>query len=92
MIFNFYGLYVPRECLSNNIEMAEDGHVPEKAKYMDLAEDNIEAVQSVIIVVLFNVVISSQLDRTCGRSSSINVAIHHIARTVIFTFNILSLA
>ena len=29
MPFNFYGLYVPTECSSNDIEMAEDDHVPD---------------------------------------------------------------
>ena len=29
MPFNIYGLYVPRECWSNNIDMAQDDHVPD---------------------------------------------------------------
>ena len=41
MPFNFYELYLPRECSSHNIEMDED----DNTKYMDLAEDNIEAAQ-----------------------------------------------
>ena len=41
-------------------------------KYMDLAEDNFEAAECVIMA---NVV-SSEADWTCGRSSSIKVAIH----------------
>ena len=56
MPLNFYGLYVPTECSSNNIEMAEDDHVPDNTERMDLAED-IEAAQCVIIA---NVVISSE--------------------------------
>ena len=44
MPFKFYGLYVPTECSSNDIEMAEDDHVPHNTKCMDLAED-IEATQ-----------------------------------------------
>ena len=36
MPFNFYGLYIPTECSSNNIEMAEDDHVPDNTKYIDL--------------------------------------------------------
>ena len=56
MPFNFIGLYVPTECSSNNTEMAEDDHVPDNTKCMDLAED-IEAAQCVIIP---NVVISSE--------------------------------
>ena len=54
--------------------MAEDDHVHNNTKYMhDLAEDNFEATQCVIMA---NVVISSEADRTCGRSSSIKVAIY----------------
>ena len=56
MPFNFYGLYVPTECSSNNNEMAEDEHVPDDTKCMDLAED-IETTQCVIMA---NVVISSE--------------------------------
>ena len=37
--------------------MAEDDHVPDNTKYMDLAEDNIKAAQCVIMA---NVVISSE--------------------------------
>ena len=33
MPFKIYGLYVPRECWSNNTEMAEDDHVPDNTKY-----------------------------------------------------------
>ena len=57
MPINFYGLYVPTECSSNHIEMAEDDHVPDNTKYMDLAEDNIKAAQCVIMA---NVVISTE--------------------------------
>ena len=57
MPINFYGLHLPRECWSNNIEMAEDDHVADNTKYIDLAEDNIEAAQCMIMA---NVVISSQ--------------------------------
>ena len=59
--------------------MAEDDHVHDNVKYMDLEEDNFEATQCVIMA---NIVISSEADRTCGRSSSIKVTIHHIPRTV----------
>ena len=37
--------------------MAKDDHVPDNTKYMDLAEDNIEAAQCVIMA---NVMISSE--------------------------------
>ena len=57
MPLNFYGLYVPTECSSNNIEMAKDDHVPNNTKYMDMAEDNIEAALCVIIA---NVVMWSE--------------------------------
>ena len=43
MPFNFYGLYVPTECSSSKIVLAEDDRVPDNTKYIDLAEDNIEA-------------------------------------------------
>ena len=56
MPFNFYGLYVPAECSSNDIEMAEDDHVPDNTKCMDLAGD-IEAAQCAIMA---NVVILSE--------------------------------
>ena len=56
MPFNFYGLYVPTECSSSNIEMAEDDHVPDNTKCIDLAKD-IEDAQCVIMA---NVVISSE--------------------------------
>ena len=56
MPFNFYGLYIPTECSSNNIEMAEDDHVPDNTKCMDFAED-IKAAQHVIMA---NVMISSE--------------------------------
>ena len=56
MLFNFYGLYVPTECSSNNIEMTEEDIIPDNTKCMDLAED-IEAAQCVIMV---NVVTSSE--------------------------------
>ena len=61
MLFNFYGSYVLIECPSNNIEMAEDdehkitlkwlrmNYVPDNTKYMDLAEDNMEPAQCVIM-------------------------------------------
>ena len=39
MLFNFYGSYVQRECSSNDIEMAEDGHVPGNTEFVDLVED-----------------------------------------------------
>ena len=55
--FNFYGLYLPTECFSNEIEMAEDDHVPDNTKCMDLAED-IEAAHCAIMA---NVVISSEV-------------------------------
>ena len=65
--------------------MAEDDHVPVNTEPMGLAED-IEAAQYVIMA---NVVLSGEgvrvkMDRTCGvaGSSSIEVAIHHVARTV----------
>ena len=53
MPFNFYGLYVPTECSSNNIEMTQDDEHKIilkwlrmiNTKYMDLAKDNIEALQ-----------------------------------------------
>ena len=80
MLFNFYGLYVPIECSSNNIEMAEDDHVHNNTKYMDLEEDNFEAAQ--LSAWSWQIVISSEADRNCSRSSSIKIAIHHIARTV----------
>ena len=57
MPFSFYGLYVPTECSSIDIEMAEDDHVPDNTKCMDLTEDIIEAVQCAIMA---NVVISSE--------------------------------
>ena len=56
MPLNFYGLHVPKECSINNIEIAEDDHIPDNMKCMDLAED-IEAAQCVIMA---NVVISSE--------------------------------
>ena len=56
MPFNFYELYVPTECSSNDIETAEDDHVPDNTKCMDLAED-IEGAQCAI---MGNVVISSE--------------------------------
>ena len=31
--------YVPTECSSNDIEMAEDDHVPDNTKSMDLTKD-----------------------------------------------------
>ena len=49
MPFNFYGLYVPTKRPSNNTEMARDDHVLDNTKYMDLAEDNIEVTQCVIM-------------------------------------------
>ena len=56
MPFNFFGFYVPIECSSNEMEMAEDDHVPDNTKCMDLTED-IEAAQCAIMA---NVVISSE--------------------------------
>ena len=35
----FYGLYIPTECTSNDIKMAEDDHLPDNTKCMDVAED-----------------------------------------------------
>ena len=46
MPFNFYRLYIPRECSSHSTEMAEDDHVPDNTKYMDLVEDNIELLNA----------------------------------------------
>ena len=82
-----HGLYVPTKCSSNNIEMAEDDHVPDNTKCMDLTED-IEAAQCVI---MGNVVISSQTGLDL-RPFLKYVAIHYIARTVIIYFYHLSLA
>ena len=48
MPFNFYGLYVPTECSSSDIKMAEDDHVPDNTKCMDLT-DGIEAAQCAIM-------------------------------------------
>ena len=56
MLFNFYGLYLPTECSSNNIEMAENDRVPDNTKCIDLAE-YIEAAQCVIMA---NVVTSTE--------------------------------
>ena len=75
MLFNVYGLYVPIECSNNNIEMTEDDHVQDNTKYMNLKEDNFEATQCVIMA---NIVIASEADRTCGRSSSIKVALQEL--------------
>ena len=47
MPFNIYALYVLTECY----------HVPDKTKYMDLADNNIEAAQCVIMA---NFVISKE--------------------------------
>ena len=69
MPFNFYGSYVPRECSSHNIEMAEDDHVPDNTKYMDLAENNIEAAQCLIMA---NVVISNEAGRSFLKYESCN--------------------
>ena len=37
MLFNFYGLYVPTECSTNNIEMAEDD---KHKKNIEMVEDD----------------------------------------------------
>ena len=63
MPFNFYGLYIPTKSSSNDIEMAEDAHVPGYTKCMDFAED-IETAQCAIMA---NVVFRVKLDRICGR-------------------------
>ena len=54
--FQFLWIICQTECSSNNIEMAEDDHVPDNIKCMHLAED-IEAAQCAI---MRNVVISSE--------------------------------
>ena len=87
MPFNFDGLYVPTECLSNNIEMAEDDNVLDNTKYMDLAEDNIEAAQCVIMT---NIVIS--IEAGPDLRSFLKYKSHHIARTVSIYFYHLNMA
>ena len=49
-------IFMDYECSSNDIEMAEDEHVPNNTKCIDLPED-IEAAQCAIMA----------QDRTCGR-------------------------
>ena len=56
MPFNFYGLFILTECFSNDIEMAEDDHVPDNTKCMDLAED----IEAAYCAIMANVVISSE--------------------------------
>ena len=74
MIFNYYGFYVPIECSTNNIEWLRMIIYTTTQKYMDLADDNFEAQCSVRDHDKRRV--SSEADGTCGRSSSIKVAIH----------------
>ena len=47
--FQFLWIIRTNKCSSNNIEMDEDDHVPDNTKYVDLAEDCIEAAQCVIM-------------------------------------------
>ena len=71
MPFSIYGLCVPRQCWSDNIDMAGDDHVPDSK----LSGLSWRASR-------FRV----KLDRTCGGSSSIKIAIHHTARALSIYF------
>ena len=56
--------------------MVDDDHVHDNTKNTWIWQRIISKLLSAQCVIMANVVISSEADRTCGRSSSIKVAIY----------------